>query len=344
MSQTPEAPAGPVRPALARNAGIDLVRVIGLVAVVGGHVFSSSPIAREFTYSWHMPLFFLLTGYLWNERRTLGGEWRTRLRTLMLPYLAWVVILAALYAGFGLLLGSFDPKRLIGGLIGGGGAGAPFVTLWFVSTLFFVALLYRLIARLPMWAQWGVALLGVAAGALAPRPLSHVPLGFGIALTCVVYVVAGHAFRTVRARVDAPLPVGLVLLSVCAACVALKVAKPLDLKHLNLGTPVVSVAIAIGISIAVILIVERIMQDAPGWLGRAATVLALASLTVVFLHPALMWLFPAPHELRWARFLLVLVVPWVLGVVVAYTPAATWLNGGKTRLTRTRRTGLPATT
>src|SRR5206468_10733413 len=107
MSQVPATPTAAAVPTKSRNAGIDLIRVIGLVAVVGGHVFASSPLARELTYSWHMPLFFLLTGYLWNDRRSLRGEWRTRLKSLMLPYAVWVVILVALYVAFAEIRKSF---------------------------------------------------------------------------------------------------------------------------------------------------------------------------------------------------------------------------------------------
>jgi acyltransferase len=205
-----------------------------------------------------------------------------------------------------------------------------------------VALLYRLVSRLPLWAQWAVALAGLAAGFLAPHLLSHSPLGIGMALPCLIYVVAGASLKAARERVGAPLQTGLLLLVVCGACVALKVAKPLDLKHLNLGTPLVSVAVAIGISAALVLIAEPLMRRAPARLGGAITVLALASLTVVFLHPLIMWLMPTPPELRWVRMLVVLCVPWILGVVAVYTPAGTWLNGGKPRVTRGDDRRLPA--
>jgi len=338
MSDIPAAPPTVGAPVLNRNAGIDLVRVVGLVAVVGGHVFASSPLVRELTYSWHMPLFFFLTGYLWNPRRDLRGEWRTRVKSLALPYVVWVVLLIGLYAVWAAVTPkSLDPKRITGALLGGANAGSPFFTLWFVSALFFVALLYRLVCRLPVWAQWAIALAGVLVGVLFPQAVSHSPLAIGMALPCLIFVVAGAGFRSVRNRITDPLQVGLLLLVVAGLAVAIKVAKPLDLKHLDLGTPIVSITAAIAISAALLLIAEPLMRWMPARLGRIMTVLALGSLTVVFLHPLLMWFFPAPLELRWVRLLVVLVVPWVIGVAVAYTPATRWLNGTKAQIRAPRQ-------
>lgn len=341
MTDSSAAPPSDTSAALARDAGIDLVRVLGLIAVVVGHVYATVPLVRELTYSWHMPVFFFLTGYLWNPRRDLRSEWRARLKSLMLPYLVWVVILFAIYAVWAAVTpGSIDPGRLGDALLGGANAGSPFVTLWFVSALFFVALLFRAVCRLPAAAQWGAAVLGVAAGALFPHALSDSPLAIGMALPCLIFVVAGAAFQSVRHRITRPVLVGLPVLGVSVALVLLQAAKPVDLKHLDFGTPVVSVAVAVAISASLLLLAEPAMRQAPARFGRWMTLLALASLTVVFLHPMLMW-FVHPESLL-LKFLIVLAVPWALGVAAAYTPATRWLNGAKLRVQAPRQRSVSA--
>ncbi len=91
-----------------------------------------------------------------------------------------------------------------------------------------------------------------------------------MALPCLIFVVAGRESPTVRDRISDPVAVGLLLLGVAGVAVALKVAKPLDLKHLNLGTPIVSVRVAIVISAALLLIAEPLMRQAPARLGAGS--------------------------------------------------------------------------
>ncbi len=65
-----------------RRRGLDLLRFIGIAAVVAGHVRGTSGAASLTVmvtiYSWHVPLFFVLSGYLFHTGRPLLIELRTR--------------------------------------------------------------------------------------------------------------------------------------------------------------------------------------------------------------------------------------------------------------------------
>ena len=52
-----------------RQPGPDLVRIVGLAAIVIGHVYSAEHEVRLATYTWHVPVFFILSGYLWQPGR-----------------------------------------------------------------------------------------------------------------------------------------------------------------------------------------------------------------------------------------------------------------------------------
>ncbi len=62
---------------------IDLIRLLGLIAVVAGHVWASRPIAG------YVAIFFVLSGYLWSSQRDLREEVRYRAWTLLIPYAAF---------------------------------------------------------------------------------------------------------------------------------------------------------------------------------------------------------------------------------------------------------------
>lgn len=50
-----------------RETWVDCVRGIGVFFVVLGHLYQNEPIGR-FIYGWHMPLFFILSGYLIKDK------------------------------------------------------------------------------------------------------------------------------------------------------------------------------------------------------------------------------------------------------------------------------------
>ena len=49
-----------------RELWIDILRGIGILLVVLGH---TNPPFKRIIYSFHIPLFFILSGFLWNDRR-----------------------------------------------------------------------------------------------------------------------------------------------------------------------------------------------------------------------------------------------------------------------------------
>lgn len=47
---------------------IDIVKGIGLLCVILGHLSAPNQIARILVYSFHMPLFFFISGYLYKSK------------------------------------------------------------------------------------------------------------------------------------------------------------------------------------------------------------------------------------------------------------------------------------
>jgi acyltransferase len=64
-----------------RSVPFDAVRVLAMLAILAGHVWVNGP-ARLFLYTWHVPIFFVLSGYLWKPNRSLAGEVKNRVRSV----------------------------------------------------------------------------------------------------------------------------------------------------------------------------------------------------------------------------------------------------------------------
>nr|WP_284508153.1 acyltransferase family protein [Caballeronia sp. AZ1_KS37] len=69
-----------------RNRTIDAARGIGIVLVVLGHAIGLPEWLFRVIYSCHMPLFFFLSGYLFNGKRGPLEVMRRNSRRLLMPY------------------------------------------------------------------------------------------------------------------------------------------------------------------------------------------------------------------------------------------------------------------
>jgi len=234
--------------------------------VVFAHVVAN-PITHQWIYPWHVPIFFFLTGYFWTSGRPLLAEVRTRARTLLVPYAFWMLVAFAALAAIGLL----TLPRILQSLYGGAQVGGIFGAYWFVTALFWVALLARMLERLPGWVSWTVALIGVAVTYFVPLEL--LPLSIGHAAPALLFVLAGAAAR----RRPVPVWVGVAMVAAACAAIAFLPLAGFDMKSLTLGTPVVGVVVAIAISWGLTVVFERL--SVPG-----ATFAASAGIAVVLVH------------------------------------------------------------
>ncbi len=320
----------------ARNSYLDLLRVIGTVAVVAGHlpVFL---LPRSAIYSWHVPIFFVLSGYL-VSRRDVRAEIGRRLSSLATPYAAWVLVVFAVFVPVALSRGGATTRELVSPLLGGRWATAPFSAVWFVSALFVAAVVARLIDATGWgWPPRFGAVLALAVGmALAPSAVSHLPLGVSQGLACVVFVQVGAlaaAYLRPRAGRTRAL-VGSVAVAGAVVVFATGLGAPLDLKALSFGTPVISAVASTALCVGVTILPIRIS----GRVGGAITALAQTSLAVIFLHSLVLWLWPGTTP-SWWLLILATVPAWLVGFALSLTPLAATFGCARTprRLARHAR-------
>ena len=88
-----------------RDNTIDLLRGIAIIVVYLGHSILYHPIAMETMYPWchqlatsigsfNMPLFFILSGYLFSKsRKDIKDQYEGKVKRLLIPYLFTMAIL-----------------------------------------------------------------------------------------------------------------------------------------------------------------------------------------------------------------------------------------------------------
>jgi acyltransferase len=323
-----------------RSVSIDAVRVVAMVCIVAGHVWVTDHPIRGLLYSWHVPVFFFLTGYLTRPGRRMGDEAQARARTLLVPYAAWMILLCGVTFGLALTAGRLSVERVVRVVWGGQfAAGPPFWPVWFVTALFVAALIYRGISRLPLAGQWGIAVVLAFLAVYVPgQPVKFLPWGIGLALPGVLFVVAGATLRELRLHVTRPVLASGAVLILAFTVVLLEFSRPLDMKRLDLGTPGLSIIVAMAISAGLILLSEGLL-DTSGKQFSWVTPLAQASLVVLFLHPVVIIALRGFSVQKPAIFLLTLAITWPVGLVLLRLRQGWVLTGAPIRTTAYVRPG-----
>ena len=150
-----------------RDPWFDNIKMTLVTLVVVGHAWTLLPdnlVDRwtyDFLYSWHMPAFVLVTGYLsrsfsWTPRRLAA-----LVRTVAVPY----VLFEAALAWFRYEVGGVELRELF---------ADPHWPMWYLSALFFWRLMAPAFRRPPAWAALSLAvLISLAAGLWATNILDN---------------------------------------------------------------------------------------------------------------------------------------------------------------------------
>lgn len=309
-----------------RSGGIDAVRVLAIVAVVLGHVWTNEFVYRA-VFPWHVAVFFFLAGYLWSPGRTLSIEVVRRWRSLAIPYMVWLGILLLGVLATHAVNRDLRLRDFIDPVYGGALATRPFSAYWFPTALFFVAVLARLTERLSIGVRATIVVVGLAAGYAVGPLLAKTPLAIGSALPCLSILIIGRLFALVRQRIPLDLPLGLAAGVLASVLVWTGVARPLNIKVGDYGTPVLSILVAGLYCVALVLVAEKAFHLLPSIWSSAATMLASAGLTVVLTHAVVLDVLRVGPDGSLLAFVAAVVLPWAVGVLLYFTPASAVFNG-----------------
>lgn len=72
-----------------RSRVLDITKGIGIVLVVWAH--ARGPFSR-YMYLFHMPLFFLVSGYLFNRGCSLKEFILKKIKSLYIPFIVWNIL------------------------------------------------------------------------------------------------------------------------------------------------------------------------------------------------------------------------------------------------------------
>ena len=213
-----------------RFDSIDCAKGIGILLVVFAHVIATYNVgnkAEEFITSFHMPLFFVLSGMLFNGKKSFKEFFIGKINRLLVPFFFFfnaisvsISLIRSLYKGSILtdlrpiLLAFINENLYIAG------------ALWFLLSLFFISILFWWITFLSSNKMWASILPSLALGLLGyfmGKNNIDLPCWFDTSLTCMPYFALGYLLKYYTPILTARIPdkYNILLAIACLVCVGL---------------------------------------------------------------------------------------------------------------------------
>ncbi len=238
-----------------RVVWIDTLKGFGIFLVFLGHTTLINKNVDHYIFSFHMPLFFFISGVLFKT--DASGKYNQfilkELKTRMMPYLAfglltyliWLLFFLlrkyVIYQGSAALPESLFYKPLVGMLYGNGIDGwmTHNVILWFLACLFVTEIIFFTIfrafkeKRVIMAVLVAFATFGYLDSMYSPIRL---PFSVDIAFTAVVFYGLGYLFKDYLLHSEINIGIGIffLVLGLCAGFLNARV----DMNFNIYGNPV----------------------------------------------------------------------------------------------------------
>jgi len=186
-----------------RENWIDWAKSIGIMLVIMGHYGMGDKIYGTFIYAFHMPLFFIVSGYLFTpppQDNSYKQFVLKNVRSLIVPYFIFGIFSVLASAALNFFSGgdysvSFFMKSFAG-LVLGVGYDTEYTVmnnmpLWFLPAMFFVRVISGFLSRYKSRVKIAVCAAGLIIVVLLHRYGLFLPFSAGSALLALPFFYAG---------------------------------------------------------------------------------------------------------------------------------------------------------
>ncbi len=256
-----------------RKEWIDIARGYGIIFVIFAHIVKGA--IAKWLFTFHLPLFFVLSGYLFNGNENFPDFLKKKIKGLVLPYFALgipTVIFQAIHENincFELFVDFCIQKRLW--------------TFWFLALLFFLNILYYFLNRIipKIYIKLAVSFVLSALGLIYYKlGGSALPWNIDTCLMTVPFFALGDYYRQNEEKID-----GFVngkLLPVFIICFIINVVsgyysfiitgKQIDMFANDYGVPILFFTSAIAGIICIIIISKKYNNPFISYFGKNSLV------------------------------------------------------------------------
>lgn len=182
-----------------RDAVLDITKGIGIIFMVLGHLHFSDDVFNLYIYAFHMPLFFIVSGMLFNQERPVASIIRSRAKALLIPYLVFGGIYGVVYIANCIL--THDSEAVKSGLkimLLYPTDRFPYESaLWFLPVMFITSVAYAAIRKAMNLKLASIVCLAIGIFGFAYPVLTEVRLPWGIdtAFVALLFFHTGYLMK-----------------------------------------------------------------------------------------------------------------------------------------------------
>lgn len=185
---------------------IDIAKGMGILAVVWAHILLVGW-THKIIYAFHMPLFFFISGFLFNENKypSFHAFLVKRIKRLIIPYSIYSIVTWGIWAWFRYVRHDMVKSYWMPLLqtVIAQGSGTYLVhnsALWFIPCLLAVEIMYfhimKLGLKIAMIVCWGFAILGmVLAHCFGKTYLDNMPWNLDAAFLALPFYSVGNTMK-----------------------------------------------------------------------------------------------------------------------------------------------------
>lgn len=174
---------------------IDMAKGYGMLAVIIAHI-CSGPL-HTWIYTFHMPLFFFLSGYVFSNKDNFDLFIKKKARSLLIPYFTLGIPMVAFKVLFSLYQKTFTVDSSIE-LIRNFVFQKRLWTLWYIACLFFLNIIFYVITKFAKnnvskaIIVIGMTLLGLVYYKSGGKPL---PWNIDVCFTAIPFFFVGYVLK-----------------------------------------------------------------------------------------------------------------------------------------------------
>lgn len=284
-----------------RKVWLDIFKGILIICVIIGHEIS----AFRFVYWFHMPLFFLISGYLFRPSTELTQWIKQKFFRFMIPYFSFYVLITLVGLNSRFSVGQFCR------LLYGGRQNSNIVGVWWFPTcLFLTILLMQFIVRIKKKSRQLIIVMACYALAiveslvyLPPDVNTYTfyhkfPWNIDVVFAAILFVWIGYIGRTFIDTILnlTKLKKSIIFWGACGSiilmCILFKIDSnsfSVDMKYSRYGNPIFFILFPVLFGL-VILIISDILSNIK-FLAVFLKLCGHHSMTIMYLHVPLLYVF-----------------------------------------------------
>lgn len=180
-----------------RIGSIDALKGIGIVLVILGHTHG---LFRNYIFSFHMPLFFFISGFLFNieKYKSVGVFIKKKFKTLLIPYIFFSFI--SLIVAFIVTNNESDILQVVKQLLISSRNNINInPTLWFLTCLFIIELLFYGVSKTVKnkYLKFIIILILSIVGFFSSKTIS-LPFSLNLAAYYLMFYLLGSLFKGIK--------------------------------------------------------------------------------------------------------------------------------------------------